>query len=223
MDDRFNTIAGWTLFGGIIALGLTAVSTRYFQADKHHRPETMGYEIEGVVSSDGDEAVPIEALLATADPAKGEKVFAKCKSCHTIEAGGANGIGPNLHGMMGETIATGHAGFAFSAALKEHSGEKWDWTNMDAWLHNPRKFAPGTKMTFAGLSKAEDRADLLVYMNSQGSNLPLPEAPAAEAEAAPTEGDAAAPAEGEAAEASAEGAETATDAPATEATAAAQD
>lgn len=191
MDDRFNTIAGWTLFGGIVALGLTAVSTRYFEADKHHRPDKMGYEIEGVVSSDGgDGAVPIEALLATADIAKGEQVFAKCKSCHTIDAGGANGIGPNLYGMMGETIATGHGGFAFSSALKEHSGEKWGWANMDAWLHNPRKFAPGTKMTFAGLSKPEDRANILVYMNAQGSNLPLPAAPAPEAAAAPAEGEA---------------------------------
>lgn len=178
MDDRFNTIAGWTLFGGVVALGLTAVSTRFFHADKDHRPETMGYEIEGVVSSDGgEEAVPIETLLAAADPAKGEAVFAKCKSCHTIDAGGANGIGPNLHGVMGEPIGTGHGGFAFSEALKGHGG-KWDFANMDAWLHNPKKFAPGTKMTFAGLGKPEDRANLIVYMNAQGSNLPLPAAPA---------------------------------------------
>jgi len=190
MDDRFNTIAGWTLFGGVVALGLTAVSTRYFHADKDHRPEKMGYEIEGVVSSDGgEEAVPIETLLAAADPAKGEAVFAKCKSCHTIDAGGANGIGPNLHGVMGEPIGTGHGGFAFSEALKGHGG-KWDFANMDAWLHNPKKFAPGTKMTFAGLGKPEDRANLLVYLNTQGSNLPLPAAPAAApaADAAPAEG-----------------------------------
>ena len=190
MDDRFNTIAGWTLFGGVVALGLTAVSTRYFHADKDHRPEKMGYEIEGVVSSDGgEEAVPIEVLLASADAAKGEATFAKCKSCHTIDAGGANGIGPNLHGVMGEPIGTGHGGFAFSEALKGHGG-KWDFANMDAWLHNPKKFAPGTKMTFAGLGKPEDRANLLVYLNTQGSNLPLPAAPAAApaADAAPAEG-----------------------------------
>ena len=189
MDDRFNTIAGWTLFGGIVALGLASISSRYFEADKDHRPEKMGYEIEGVVSSEGgEEAVPIEALLATADPAKGEAVFKKCVSCHTINPGGANGIGPNLHGVMGEPIGTGHAGFAFSEALKSHGG-KWDWTNMDAWLHNPKKFAPGTKMTFAGLSKPEDRANLIAYMNTQGSNLPLPAAPA------PQTADAGAPAE----------------------------
>lgn len=219
MDDRFNTIAGWTLFGGVVALGLMSVSTKYFHADKNHRPETMGYEIEGVVSSDaGEAAIPIETLLAAADPAKGEAVFAKCKSCHTMDAGGANGIGPNLHGVMGEAIGTGHGGFAFSEALKGHGG-KWDFANMDAWLHNPKKFAPGTKMTFAGLSKPEDRANLLVYMNAQGSNLPLPAAPAAPAAdaAAPAEGaaDAAAPAAG--AEAAPAAGATAAAAPAPEA------
>ena len=83
MDDRFNTIAGWTLFAGIVALGLSSVSAKFFEANKNHRPEKMGFEIEGVVSSEGGEqAVPIENLLAAADPAKGEAVFAKCKSCH---------------------------------------------------------------------------------------------------------------------------------------------
>lgn len=195
MDDRFNTIAGWTLFAGIVALGFSSVSAKFFEANKNHRPEKMGFEIEGVVSSEGggEQAVPIENLLATADVVKGEAVFAKCKSCHTIDAGGANGIGPNLHGVVGEPVGTGQGGFAFSDALKTHGG-KWDWTNLDAWLHNPKKFAPGTKMTFAGLGKAEDRANLIAYMNAQGSNLPLPAAvaaPAAEAAAAdaPAAGD----------------------------------
>lgn len=183
MDDRFNTFAGWALGAAIVAFGASSVSSHYFQADKPHRPEKMGYEIEGVVSSEGGEAEqPIEALLATADPAKGEAVFKKCTSCHTINAGGANGIGPNLHGVVGEPIGAGHGGFAFSDALKSHGGS-WDWKNLSDWLHNPKKFAPGTKMTFAGLSKPEDRANLIAYMNTQGSNLPLPAAPAADAAA----------------------------------------
>lgn len=194
MDDRFNTISGWALFSGVVALGLSSLSGHYFQADKPHRPHKMGYEIEGVVSSEGgDKEVPIETLLATADPAKGEQVFKKCVSCHTINAGGANGLGPNLHGVVGEPIGTGHGGFAFSDALKSHGGS-WDWKNLSDWLHNPKKFAPGTKMTFAGLGNAEDRANLIAYMNTQGSNKPLPTAPAADA-AAPA-GDAAAAASG---------------------------
>ena len=194
MDDRFNTISGWALFSGVVALGLSSLSSHYFQADKPHRPHTMGFEIEGVVSSEGGaKEVPIETLLATADPAKGEQVFKKCVSCHKIDAGGANGLGPNLHGVVGEAIGSGHGGFAFSDALKSHGGN-WDWKNLSDWLHNPKKFAPGTKMTFAGLGNAEDRANVIAYLNSQGSNKPLPTAPAADA-AAPA-GDAAAAASG---------------------------
>lgn len=211
MQDRFNTIAGWTLFAGIIALGLSSVSAKYFHADKNHRPDQMGYEIEGVEAEGGGEAGPsLPELLAQADLAKGEKLFGKCTSCHTIAPGGANGIGPNLHGIMGEGIGTGHPGFAFSSALSGHGGS-WDFANMDAWLASPKAFAPGTKMSFAGLGKPQDRADLIAYLNTQGSNLPLPaveakpEEPAggeagAEGEAAEGE-DAAAPAEGAEAEA----------------------
>ena len=186
MDDRFNTIAGWALFSGIVAFGASSLSSHYFQADKPHRPHKMGYEIEGVVTEGegGSSEEPIEALLAKADVAKGEAVFKKCTSCHTINSGGANGIGPNLHGVVGESIGAGHGGFAFSDALKSHGGS-WDWKNLNDWLHNPKKFAPGTKMTFAGLSSGEDRANLIAWMNTQGSNLPLPAAPAADAAAAP--------------------------------------
>lgn len=182
-----NTIAGWVLAGGIAALGFSILSGKYFHADKHERPEVMGYVIEGVESSDGaaDAGPSIEALLQTADAAAGEKVFGKCAACHTINQGGANGIGPNLWGALGKPH--GHvAGFAYSDALKSIPGN-WDWEGMNAWLTSPRKYAPGTKMTFAGLGKAEDRANLMVYLNSQGSNLPLPAAPVAEE--APAEGD----------------------------------
>lgn len=209
MDDRFNTFAGWALFAGIIALGGSIVSAKIFHSE---RPENLGYVIEGVEADGGDggDGGPsLNTLLASADIAKGEKVFAKCVACHTINAGGANGIGPNLHGVMGEGVGTGHAGFAFSDALKSKGGS-WDFATMDHWIKSPREFAPGTKMTFAGLGKAEDRANLIAYLNSQGSNLPLPaaDAPPAE-EAAPadaagaeaTEGaEAAAPAETAAAE-----------------------
>jgi cytochrome c len=215
MDDRFNTIAGWALFSGIIALGLASLSAKYFEADKEHRPHEMGYPIEGVESEEGGEKeVPLATLLAAADPAKGEQIFAKCKSCHTIDAGGPNGIGPNLHGVMGEPIGKGAGGFAFSSALSAIGGT-WNFDNMSEWLKSPKAFAPGTKMTFAGLSKPQDRADLIVYMNNQGSNLPLPPPPAAEPAAeeaaagaeTPPEGAPEAPAEGEAPAAEAPAAE----------------
>lgn len=192
MDDRFNTIAGWTLFAGIVGLGLTSISSHYFSADKPHRPEKMGYAIEGVAEEGEGGAVPIATLLASADVAKGEATFAKCASCHTVNSGGANGIGPNLHGVVGEGIGTGAGGFAFSDALKSVGGT-WSFEKLDEWLKSPKAFAPGTKMTFAGLSKPEDRANLIVYLNTQGSNLPLPaagEAPAGPDAAAAPEGEA---------------------------------
>lgn len=182
MDNRNNTIAGWVLFAGICALGLSIGSGMLFAS---HNPEKPGYPIEDAEggADSGKPAIPLPNLLAAADVAKGEAVFAKCAACHTINSGGANGIGPNLYATMGEPIGQGKAGFAFSDALKNVGGS-WDFDKMDHWLTSPRKFAAGTKMSFAGLSSAEDRANLIVYLNAQGSNLPLPKAEAAPADAA---------------------------------------
>jgi cytochrome c len=176
MDDRFNTIAGWVLGAGIVALGASIVTGEMFH---NERPEKLGYPIEGVeVESEGGEAEqPIATYLAAADPGKGEAVFKKCAACHTATPGGPNGLGPNVHGIMGQPVAA-RPGFAYSDALKSKGGT-WDWETMSQWLKSPKAFAPGTKMTFAGLSKPEDRANLLVWLNSQGSNLPLPPPPAA--------------------------------------------
>ena len=182
MDNRFNTIAGWVLGGGIVLLGASLVSGEYFKAE---RPEHMGYPIPGVVEEgeggDGEAEPPIAALLQTADASAGEAVFRKCSACHTIAQGGPNQLGPNLWGTMGAPIA--HvAGFAYSEALRSKGGT-WTWEAMSEWLRSPRTFAPGTKMTFAGLSDPQDRANLLAYLNSQGSNLPLPPPPAADSPA----------------------------------------
>lgn len=191
MDNRNNTIAGWVLFAGICALGLTIGSSMLFAS---HAPEKPGFPIEDADAGagGGESAVPLANLLAQGDAAKGEAVFAKCAACHTINQGGANGIGPNLWGAFGKSH--GHvAGFAYSEALKSIPGN-WDFDGMDAWLASPRKYAPGTKMSFAGLSNPQERADLMLYMNAQGSNIALP-APVAAEEAAPAEGEeAAAPA-----------------------------
>jgi cytochrome c len=188
MDNRSNIVAMMGLGAAIVALGTTLVSSEFFKSE---RPEKMGYVVEGVeeVAGEGGAAeapVAIATLLPTADAAKGAEIFKKCASCHTITQGGANGVGPNLYGTVGEEIGKGKAGFAFSDALSGKGG-KWDFDALNAWLTSPKAFAPGTKMSFAGLSKAEDRANLIVYLNAQGSNLPLPAAPpagAAPAEAA---------------------------------------
>ncbi len=178
MDNRFNTIAGWALAGGIAALGLSIVSGTVFKSE---RPEKMGYAIEGAedASAGGAAAdVPIATLLAAADPVKGAEVFKQCAACHTITQGGANGVGPNLYGTLGEPVGAGKGGFAFSDALKGVGGN-WDFDKMNTWLTSPRKMAPGTKMTFAGISDPKARANVIAYLNTQGSNLPLPAAPAA--------------------------------------------
>ena len=180
MDDRSNTIAGWVLAGGIVALGLSIVSGMYFHGEA---PEKEGFAVAAEAGGEagGAAAVPIATLLATADVAKGEAVFKKCAACHTIAQGGPNGIGPNLWATMGKPH--GHvAGFSYSDALKSVPGN-WDFEGMDKWLANPKKYAPGTKMTFAGLGNPEERANLIAYLNAQGSNLPLPTPPAADAAA----------------------------------------
>ena len=177
MGDQTNTIAGWTLFAFIIALGGGILAGKYYH---HDEVEKGGWEVADAEPSAGGAAAAVKPTnFAAGDPAKGATVFAKCQSCHSITPDGANGIGPNLHGVMGQKH--GHmAGFAYSADLLAKPGV-WDWNNMDAWLAAPKKYAAGTKMSFAGLSKPEDRADVIRYLNDQGSNLPVPPPPAEEA------------------------------------------
>jgi len=180
MKDRQNTINGWVLFAGVVALGASILSGEIFHAG---RPDKMGYPIEGVeVEGGGAEAEqPIAFYLQTADAAKGEAVFKKCAACHNADPGGANALGPALFGTMGKPLAA-HPGFAYSDALKGVGGT-WDWEKMSAWLANPKKFAPGTKMTFAGLSNPQDRADLMLWLNGKGGSLTVPPPPAADATA----------------------------------------
>jgi cytochrome c len=190
MDDRSNTIAGWVLGAGIAALGFTILSGEIFHAETPHEGK-QGWAIEGEAEGGAEAAaVPIANVMADAmaadGVAKGEAVFKKCTACHTIAAGGAAGIGPNLHGVVGKPIGGGS--FAYSEALKGVGGT-WSFESLNSWLTNPKKFAAGNKMTFAGLGKAEDRAAVMLYLNSQGSNLPLPAAVAAPAAgAAPADG-----------------------------------
>jgi cytochrome c len=186
MQDRQNTINGWILFAGVVALGGSIVSGEVFKGE---RPEHMGYPIEGVIEDGAGAAEPdkpVAFYLASGDAAKGENVFKKCAACHNAAPGGANALGPALHGVMGGPIAS-HAGFAYSDALKGVGGA-WDWDKMSTWLSNPKKFAPGTKMTFAGLSNPQDRANLMLWLNSQGGKLTVPPPPAADAAVAAVAG-----------------------------------
>lgn len=184
MNDRMNTIFGWVLFSGIIALGLSSLSSKIFHSNGMERPEQLGYVIQGAEETGAAAGPSLATLLSTGSAEAGEAVFAKCMACHTIASGGATGIGPNLFGVLGKPVGKHAAGFAYSSALSGHGGD-WSFENMDAWLKSPRAFADGTKMSFAGLSSGEDRANVILYLlaNGGGPALPAPEA-AAEPDAA---------------------------------------
>jgi cytochrome c len=173
-----------------------------------HELEEPSYVVAGAVSedepADGAEgeapASDMVAMLASADEAAGQKAAKKCTSCHTFEQGGANKVGPNLWNVVDRPIAS-VGGYGYSDALKGMAGDSWTYDSLNAYLKKPKDFAPGTKMTFAGLKKMEDRANLILYIRSMSdSPAPLPEASAGAAEEE-------APAEGAEEEAAAEGAE----------------
>lgn len=212
MDSfELNKLIGAFLGVVFVVFSVSLVSDAIFAS---HAPETPGYAIEvpeepaggGAPAETGPSALD---LLASADPAAGEAAFRRCASCHTIEAGGANRVGPNLHDVLGRAVAS-HEGFSYSAAMTEYSegGSKtWEFENLSAFLVNPRSYVPGTTMAFAGIRDPQEEANLIAYINAQSDNpMPLPEPAAAEDESA--EGEEAAPAaEGEDAAPAAEGEE----------------
>ncbi|UIJ71417.1 cytochrome c family protein [Aurantimonas sp. HBX-1] len=180
----FGAVLGtiFVLFGGsILAEGL-------FHAEA---PETPGFEIVVAEAPEGGEgapaeeaAVPIAALLQTADAEAGAAQFRKCGACHTGEQGGANKVGPHLWDVVNRPIAS-VSDFSYSAALQEFSeggSVVWDYDHLSYFIEDPKGHVPGTAMGFAGLKDPEDRANLIAYLRTLSENpAPLPEAPAAEA------------------------------------------
>lgn len=136
--------------------------------------EKPAIEIEGVQEADtpGDgkeEALePIEPLLVSASVEKGQTVAKKCLQCHSFEKGGPTRTGPNLYNIIDAPY--GHVqGFPYSKALLEKK-ETWTVENLNAFLHKPRKHISGTKMAFAGLKSAEERANVIAYLNSNSDS-----------------------------------------------------
>lgn len=202
MDSfEFNKFAGAILLTLLVTLGVGILAEEIYTA---HTPEQPGYEVvvaddeAGTAEAEAEEVVPLGVLLAAADVQRGEAQARKCAACHTFDEGGPSRVGPNLWNIVGDTIAS-EAGFNYSAAMREHvnaEGNTWTYENLDHFLANPRGFVPGTSMAFAGLRRADERADLLAYLQTLSSNpVPFPaaddaagsgEAPAAAEEAAPT-------------------------------------
>ena len=186
MDSfEWNKIAGWVLAAAIAVLGLNIVSTMMF---KPVLPAKPGYIVANVEVEATAGAAPVEAekpiafYLASASVEKGAGIFKKCQSCHSIDKGGAAGIGPNLYGVIGGPHAH-MPGFGYSDAMAATKGKTWDWDAINHWLTSPKAYISGNKMAFGGLSKPDERAAVIAYLNAQ-SDKPLP-LPAVPAEAAP--------------------------------------
>ena len=129
--------------------------------------------------------VPIETLLASASPERGAQVAKQCQACHNFQEGQGPKVGPDLYGVVGRPVAS-VSGFNYTAAIKKLGGN-WTFDALNKWLTKPSADAPGTAMTFAGLSNGKQRADIIAYLNTLSPHpLPLPAAQGAAAPAANT-------------------------------------
>ena len=177
---ELNKILGAILGTCLILLALNIGASAIFAPEKPAKP---GYNIAVQEHGGGGAAAPaaaeepMEVMMASASVEKGQASAKQCGACHTFEKGGPNRVGPNLWGIVGRARAS-EAGFNYSAAMKAKGGT-WTFGELYAFLANPRGVIPGTNMTFAGLARGQQRADVIDYLHTlSDSPMPLPKAAA---------------------------------------------
>ncbi len=168
---ELNKIAAAVLLSSLIAMVVGTVANILYKPKL--KLEERGYKIE-VSESDAasdepqEKQISIEELMAQANAENGQKIVKKCISCHSFEKGGSNKIGPNLWAVVGGPKAH-RSDFVYSAAMKS-AGGNWDVESLYHFLNKPSKYIPGTKMSFAGIKKPEDLADVIAYLKSDSEN-----------------------------------------------------
>ena len=173
-----NKIIVSIVFAIILVLGINKVTDVIFYVEK---PEKSAYQVATITTvasttsaetgSTSSESGNIMALFASTSAAEGAKVFKKCAACHSITEGGGNKIGPALWGVLGRSAGS-IPDYKYSKAMAAY-GKNWSFEEMNGFLIKPKDWIKGTKMSFAGLKKARDRAAVILYMN-ENTNSPLP-------------------------------------------------
>lgn len=181
---EFNKIAGAVLAALLVIVGGRVLVNEALHVKGPKEPAFMVASLDtGATATDAEaeaepDVEPIGLRLASADADAGLKVFRKCSACHKVDAGAANGVGPNLHNIVGKDIAAAD-GFSYSSAMAGWDGG-WTHEALDAFLADPKGWMPGTKMGFRGLKKPEDRAAVIAYLRANTENPPEIEAAAAQ-------------------------------------------
>jgi cytochrome c len=197
-DPRMDSFELNKIIGAILGT-LLFVMGAGFLAEAIYEPiegPGPGYELPEPEGQGGEEpieeppAIDIGTLLAAANAEQGQATASsRCGSCHNFAEGSGNKQGPELWNTVGRTIAS-HAGFTYSNALAAHSDDTWTYENLNAFLHTPQDFAPGTKMTFSGLKNDQERANVIAYLATLSASPMAFPPPAATSGAIETTGDA---------------------------------
>lgn len=182
---ELNKIMGAILGTCLILLSLNIGASAIFSP---HKPAKPGFDIAvkeaegGAATAAKEPEQPIEALLASASGERGTATSKQCAACHTFEKGGPNRVGPNLWNVVNRPKAS-EAGFNYSAAMKAKGGT-WTFDDLSKFLASPKGFVPGTNMTYAGLPRGQQRADMIAFL-AQHADSPVAMPTAAQAPAAP--------------------------------------